>query len=240
MRTKICTNCTNEKEIYEFYTKYGKPESQCKDCIKFKTKERREKNKEKDKEKNHIYFKEYRQKNKERLSEYDRLNYLNKNEEKKKRSKEYYNSNKDVINNKTKEYQKNNRDKINKYKREYNLNKRKNNPLFKMSNNIRTSIYNSIKRKGYSKNNKTQNILSCTFDEFFKYIENKFEEWMTWDNYGLYNGELNYGWDLDHIIPISSAETEEDIIRLNHYTNFQPLCSKINRDIKKHKLIYEN
>ena len=28
---------------------------------------------------------------------------------------------------------------------------------------------------------------------------------------------------MDHIIPISSAETEEDIYRLNHYTNFQPL-----------------
>ena len=62
---------------------------------------------------------------------------------------------------------------------------------------------------------------------------------MNWDNYGLYNGELDYGWDLDHIIPISSAKTEEDIIRLNHYTNLQPLCSKTNRDIKKDKLEYE-
>ena len=56
---------------------------------------------------------------------------------------------------------------------------------------------------------------------------------MTWENRGLYNGEFNYGWDIDHIIPLSSAETEEDIIKLNHYTNLQPLCSKINRDIKK-------
>ena len=38
---------------------------------------------------------------------------------------------------------------------------------------------------------------------------------------------------MDHIIPISIAETEEDIIRLNHYTNLQPLCSKVNRDIKR-------
>lgn len=56
---------------------------------------------------------------------------------------------------------------------------------------------------------------------------------MTWDNYGLYNGELNYGWDLDHIVPISSASSQDDIIKLNHFTNFQPLCSKVNRDIKK-------
>jgi hypothetical protein len=66
-----------------------------------------------------------------------------------------------------------------------------------------------------------------------EYIESKFEDWMNWDNRGKFNGELNYGWDLDHIVPISSAVTEEDIIKLNHYTNFQPLCSYINRVIKK-------
>jgi hypothetical protein len=38
--------------------------------------------------------------------------------------------------------------------------------------------------------------------------------------------------------PISSAKTEEDVIRLNNYTNFQPLCSKVNRDIKKDKLTW--
>ena len=56
---------------------------------------------------------------------------------------------------------------------------------------------------------------------------------MNWNNYGIYNGEFNYGWDLNHIIPISSAKSEEEIIKLNHYTNLQPLCSKTNRDIKR-------
>jgi len=55
---------------------------------------------------------------------------------------------------------------------------------------------------------------------------------MTWENKGLYNGELSYGWDIDHIIPLSSASTEEELIKLNHYTNLQPLCSYINRYIK--------
>lgn len=63
---------------------------------------------------------------------------------------------------------------------------------------------------------------------------------MTWENRGLYNGELDYGWDLDHITPISSAKTENEIIRLNHYTNFQPLCSYTNRYIKCNKLDYYN
>ena len=63
---------------------------------------------------------------------------------------------------------------------------------------------------------------------------------MNWSNHGKYkNGTFNFGWDLDHIIPICSAITEEDVIRLNHYTNFQPLCSHINRDIKREKLNFD-
>lgn len=72
------------------------------------------------------------------------------------------------------------------------------------------------------------------------YLESKFKCWMNFDNYGLYNGQLNYGWDLDHILPISSANDENEVKKLFHYTNFQPLCSKINRDIKKDIYNYEN
>ena len=41
-----------------------------------------------------------------------------------------------------------------------------------------------------------------------------------------------------HIIPLSSAKTEEELVKLNHYVNLQPLCSKVNRDIKKNNLEY--
>lgn len=59
---------------------------------------------------------------------------------------------------------------------------------------------------------------------------------MNWENRGIYNGDFNSGWDIDHVVPLSTAIKEEDIIKLNHYTNLQPLCSKINRDIKKDKV----
>jgi hypothetical protein len=99
-------------------------------------------------------------------------------------------------------------------------------------------IGNSMRYKGYLKNSKSESILGCTFEDFKLHLESKFEIWMSWNNYGLYNGELNYGWDIDHIIPLDSAETEEDIIKLNHYTNLQPLCSYTNRHIKMYKLTF--
>ena len=59
---------------------------------------------------------------------------------------------------------------------------------------------------------------------------------MDWSKHGLYNGEFNYGFDLDHIIPISSAKDDAEVYKLNHYTNFQPLCTKVNRYIKRNKI----
>jgi hypothetical protein len=91
----------------------------------------------------------------------------------------------------------------------------------------------AIKRNGFSKKSKTLVILGCSYENFKQYLESQFEPWMNWNNYGLYNGEFSYGWDIDHIIPLSSAKTEEEIIRLNHYTNLRPLCSYVNRVVKR-------
>lgn len=92
--------------------------------------------------------------------------------------------------------------------------------LFKMRLSIRNLIYCSMKRQGYTKSSKTYKILGCDFDTFKKHIERQFTKGMTWENHGE--------WHYDHIIPISSAQTEEEVIKLNHYTNFQPLWAEDN------------
>ena len=79
-------------------------------------------------------------------------------------------------------------------------------------------------------------ILGCSFDFFKKYIESKFEDDMNWSNHGQSSVEKR--WQLDHIVPISLAKNEYEIIKLNHYSNFQPMWesdnkSKGNRVIKK-------
>ena len=112
------------------------------------------------------------------------------------------------------------------------------NNLFRLKENLRGLIRNSIKKKGLTKSKKTEDIIGISLSDFLKYLESKFEPWMNWENYGRYNGEFNYGWDIDHIVPTSSASNEEEIYRLNHYTNLQPLCSKVNRDVKRHKVEY--
>jgi hypothetical protein len=108
--------------------------------------------------------------------------------------------------------------------------------LKRISVNLNKSIRRSFKNKGIIKSKSISQTLGCSYQDFKLYIESQFEPWMNWDNYGLFNGQLNYGWDLDHIIPKSSAKTEEDILKLNHYTNFKPLCSYTNRYIKKDRL----
>ena len=113
-----------------------------------------------------------------------------------------------------------------------------NDNIYRIKRVLKSLIGQSIRCNGYKKESKTVIILGCSIEEFKIYLESKFEYWMSWENYGKYNGELDYGWDIDHKIPSSSAKTEEKILELNHYTNLQPLCSKINRDIKKDKLIF--
>lgn len=151
--------------------------------------------------------------------------------------KEYYKKNKEKILKQAKEYFKDNQ----KIKQEKNnkryKERRTEDPLYRLTTNIRRTIRCSLKNSGYSKKSRSYDILGCSYEEFKEHLESKFEPWMNWDNNGLYNGEEGYGWDIDHIIPISSAKSEEDIICLNHYTNLQPLCSYVNRVIKKDTII---
>jgi transcriptional regulator with XRE-family HTH domain len=96
------------------------------------------------------------------------------------------------------------------------------NPLKIYSNNIRSKILLSLKKGGYSKNSEVYNILGCSYSEFIEHLNNN-----------EYNFKINdQDIDLDHIIPINEATTEEKINELNHYTNLQLLPSIYNRTIK--------
>ena len=138
-----------------------------------------------------------------------------------------------VFSNYYKIYYKNNKEKILQYERdcrnEYNKKRKLVDPLFKLRCNIRSLICNSFKNKGFKKESKTHKYLGCSYEEFKLHLESQFTSGMTWDKLGE--------WHLDHIYPVSLAKDEEEIIRLNHYTNFQPLWAIDN--IKKGNKIIE-
>lgn len=210
---KICSTCKIEKDISEF-TKNSKSKdglkTNCIGCCK-------------------IYYENYRMKNKEkerkRISDYNNNKRVIDKEKIKKYKKEYYSKNKEEIERKHKEYRKINKDELHI--------KRMSNVLLRLNETIGSSIRYSLKNSGFKKKSRTYEIVGCSSSELKFYLESKFEPWMNWDNWGKYDGNFNTGWDIDHIIPISSAINEEEILKLNHYKNLQPLCSYVNRYIKR-------
>jgi hypothetical protein len=173
---------------------------------------------------------DYRLNNKESLKEYYKEYRLNNKECIIKKQKEYYLNNKEKVLSRNKEYRLNNRKKLN----DFRINKKIKNPLFRLRCNIGSLILKSITRQGYSKKSKTYEYLGCTFEEFKIHIEKQFIKGMTWDNQGE--------WHLDHIYPMSLAKDEQEVIKLNHYTNFQPLwafdnLSKGNKIINKQLIL---
>ena len=98
--------------------------------------------------------------------------------------------------------------------------RRQRNPLYAFTVRMRTMLLKSFAKRGYTKRSKSQQILGCTWPELVAHIERQFAPGMTWENRGE--------WHIDHSIPLATAETEADIVRLNHYTNLQPLWAEDN------------
>ena len=143
-----------------------------------------------------ILNKKYKYNNKEKINLKAKL-YREKNKEKDKlRHKLYY---------------MNNREKINTYMRE----SRKNN-LIKVKANLRRRTHHYLIRSNLKKIKSFDNYIGCSQDYLIKYLEKQFKIDMDWENYGKL-------WNIDHIIPLSSAKTENELYILCHYRNLQPL-----------------
>lgn len=136
--------------------------------------------------------------------------------------KEYFLSNKDKITIKEKEWRENNKDKFNNYHNNYHK-QRRNNPLIKLHKFVMGGMYRGLKLG--SKDISSLEIVGLnSWEEFKFHIESQFINGMTWENYG--KGKNNETWHIDHIIPINSAITLEEVKKLNYYTNLRPMwCS---------------
>jgi hypothetical protein len=220
---KKCSKCKEEKSLNLFNKDKNRHDGIypiCKICRKIYNNKTKEHRKNRDK----IYY------------ETNKLKILNN-------KKEYHFKNKEILNKKSRIYSKNNRDKINacarknyiKYKenkkiyakknrKKINENRKKlykNNPLFRISALLRTRLLECLDKKNLQKYTSFEKILGCSIIELKEYLTKQFKDNMNWDNHGE--------WEIDHIIPLSSAKTEEDVYKLNHFTNLQPLWKHENR-----------
>ena len=198
METKICNCCKIEKNISDFSNNKRFEDNKNPTC------------KECDKMRSLKYY----YSNKE-LVELKRKEYI-QTEKYKIRRQNYLKENREEINRVKKLYKLNNRENILQKKKDY-YQRKKNDPIFALTKRLRQGIYRSLRT------NKTKcslDILGCTQEEFKIHIENQFTEGMSWDRLS----EIH----IDHIVPISSAQTIEELYKLNHYTNLQPLWAKDN------------
>jgi len=195
MDYKNCSTCGIEKPLNEFHKwKYG-PDGYRRVC------------KECRKQETTNYYENNKDTIKDRVSKYRKENPDKVKEIKKK----IYERDKERILLVNKTYRENNRDKRN----EYNRTRKNNDPIFKLKHLMNSRLRVFLKSKNLQKNNKTFEVVGCTPEELKNHIESKFLVGMSWENQG--------DWHIDHIIPLSSAINEDEIIKLCHYTNLQPL-----------------
>lgn len=93
-------------------------------------------------------------------------------------------------------------------------------PLYRAIHNLRSNSYRVFRRIGVNKPAKTEALLGCTWQEAKEHIEKLFLPGMTWANHGA--------WHIDHKVPIATAITLDDAIKLNHISNLQPLWAADN------------
>ncbi len=246
METKVCNKCGIEKPIDEFELRADtkKYRNTCKICRKEYSskwhkdniehiKEYNEKNKEHIKERSKKYYQEH----KEHLKKYSKdfrdshsehyKDYNKKYKEEHKNEISEYNKKYNLLNNETinkhkKEYHKNNREYENEYAKKRHAIKKLTDTKYTLRIRMRNLIKHSFERKGYSKRSHTYKIIGTDYETFYNHLLKTFKK-----NYG-------YEWDgieavhIDHIIPLSTATIEDEIIKLCHYTNLQLLKAKDN------------
>lgn len=149
-----------------------------------------------------------------------RKKYHEKNKEKiNKKNREYYKKNREKVLARCRKYKKANREKIREREKLYRRLRTKNDLGFKVKYNIARRL--RVLLKG-CKSMRTIEFLGCNINYFRYQMACKFEDGMSWDNYGK--------WHLDHIKPCSSFDLTklEEQKKCFHFTNYQPLWAEDN------------
>ena len=132
--------------------------------------------------------------------------------------------NKDILNTSRRLKRQSNKDAINLYFQQYHKNRKTQDAVYGFAKNVRRLIQHAYVGFGTLKNTKTKTILGLdNWNEFHKYLTSTFES-----NYKRsFNSQIDIV-HIDHITPLSTAKSLEDVVLLNHFTNLQLLLAKDN------------
>ena len=127
-------------------------------------------------------------------------------------------------------YRQANKISLRKYDIQYRKDRMVSDPFYRAKMDARNIIRKSLRERGYSKKSRTFEILGCSYIEFKNHIESLFKPEMNWEN--------RNEWHIDHIIPLSFAQNEKELLLLNNYKNLRPLWEKENLE-KSDNIIIE-
>jgi hypothetical protein len=166
------------------------------------------------------YLKEYYAKNADREKK-RKAKWVEQNKDKViEQSRQWYENNKERKIKTVRKWKDNNIDYFRKIQRDGKRLRMKIDEIYRLSQYIRTRMNFAFKGKKWNKKSSNEDMLGVDYESAKKYIESKFLEGMSWENQGK--------WHIDHIIPLSSAENEKEMMALAYYKNLQPLWATEN------------
>jgi len=145
-------------------------------------------------------------------------------------------------------WKENNKDRVAKYQKDY-----ESRIHIKLKKRVSRAIKRALVKRGSKKEFSTLLFLPYSIEELKRHLESKFESWMSWENWGIYNpstwdenNPVTWTWQLDHIKPMAnhvySCQTDPEFIDAWRLENLRPLRSKDNiilgAKMKRNKLVY--
>lgn len=182
--------------------------------------------------------KEYHKNNRRAIAKRDKVYYKDNKSTILEKRKEYYKLNKEKILDRDRLYYERNRDKVlatakktypkrkkkineTRIKNKDRLNaliklRKANNPLFKLRCYIASRTSKVFKRIFHGKLNYYDDLLGADYKTIFKFISKKLPIGVSFKDYVTL-------WEVDHKIPLGVAKTIEEMKKLAHYKNLQPI-----------------
>jgi thiol-disulfide isomerase/thioredoxin len=216
---KMCTICRETKPLSEFHKQATRADGYanwCKPCKSEKKRLAYAANPFRARERAAAY----RIRHPEKVSEGKKQARIKKLDQYKERSRKRYQENRESMLAYAKAYRVANWPRVLATNAAYKRERLRKDHLYRLEYAVRNRTFVALRDKGYGKKSKTRELVGCEWPELMAHLQSKFTEGMTMDNYGE--------WHVDHVVPLSSAKTEEELIRLCHYSNLQPLWAADN------------